>query len=169
MSLIVAIDPGPTESAWIRFDVGVMRIVDFAKESNDTVLALIKFWASCRVGSPTPDSPCRIVIEQIASFGMPVGAEVFETCVWSGRFMERWGGPCDRIKRHEVKTHLCHSSRAKDGNIRAALIDKLGPPGTKAKPGPTYGISGDAWAALAVAVTWAETRGAGATVAMGGE
>lgn len=152
-SLIVAIDPGPEESAWVRFDTNGMRIVDFGKESNRTVLGLLRYWW-CMLRRPE-----MLVIEQIASFGMPVGAEVFETCVWTGRFMERWGGPCDRIKRHEVKTHLCHSPRAKDGNIRAALIDKFGPPGTKAKPGATYGISGDVWAALAVAVTWAETRG----------
>jgi hypothetical protein len=30
--------------------------------------------------------------------------------------------------------------------------------GRKAAPGPLYGITGDAWSALAVAVTWAETR-----------
>jgi hypothetical protein len=158
VTLIAAIDPGPEESAWIRFETDGLRIVDFAKESNETVLELIKFWGH-------QGDTKTLVIEQIASFGMPVGAEVFETCVWTGRFMERWGGPCDRIKRHEVKTHLCHSPRAKDGNIRAALIDKLGPQGKKASPGPTYGISGDVWAALSVAVTWAETRSG---VTMGG-
>jgi hypothetical protein len=41
--------------------------------------------------------------------------------------------------------------RAKDANIRQALIDKLGAVGTKKAPGPLYGISGHLWAALAVA------------------
>jgi hypothetical protein len=43
--------------------------------------------------------------------------------------------------------------RAKDQNIRQALIDRLGPPGTKKNPGPTYGVTSHMWSALAVAVT----------------
>lgn len=89
---------------------------------------------------------------------MPVGAEVFETVFWSGRFAQAWGLNFHRIKRHEVKMHLCHNMRAKDGNIRQALIDKLGPQGVKKSPGPTYGISGDCWSALAVAVTFVESK-----------
>jgi hypothetical protein len=107
----------------------------------------------------------RCVIEMIASYGMPVGAEVFETCVYIGRLMEAFGPDrCDRLTRIEVKSHVCHSARAKDGNIRQALIDRLGPPGTKRAPGGTYGISGDVWAALAVAVTWLDRAGAAAAV-----
>jgi hypothetical protein len=84
-----------------------------------------------------------------------VGAEVFETCVWIGRFMEAYGAEhVHRITRGQIKTHLCHSMRAKDANIRQALIDRFGKPGTKRYPGALYGVSGDLWAALAVAVTW---------------
>lgn len=91
----------------------------------------------------------------IASYGMAVGAEVFETCVWIGRFMQAHPDlNMHRIKRGDVKMHLCHSMRAKDANIRQALIDRLGAPGTKKNPGKTYGVSGDVWAALAVAVTY---------------
>jgi len=42
--------------------------------------------------------------------------------------------------------------RAKDANIRQALLDLIGPQGTKKTPGPTYGIKSHTWAALAVAV-----------------
>ena len=57
---------------------------------------------------------------------MPVGAEVFETVYWSGRFAEAYGVEhVERITRVDVKMHLCHTSRAKDGNIRQALIDRL--------------------------------------------
>ncbi|MBV8782506.1 MAG: hypothetical protein JO353_14005, partial [Phycisphaerae bacterium] len=53
--------------------------------------------------------------------------------------------------------------RAKDGNIRQALIDRFGPTkeraiGKKKSPGPLYGMSGDCWSALAVAVTYADQR-----------
>ena len=57
------------------------------------------------------------------------------------------------VYRQDVKQFLCHSARAKDGNIRQAIIDRLGPPGVKSAPGVTYGISKHLWSALAVALT----------------
>ncbi len=63
-----------------------------------------------------------------------------------------------RIKRLEVKIHLCHDSRAKDANIRQAILDRFGGKekaiGRMATPGPLMGVSGDLWAALAVAITF---------------
>jgi hypothetical protein len=95
----------------------------------------------------------------VASYGMPVGREVFETCVWIGRFQQSWRYPeaVKLVYRRDVKLHLCGNSRAKDANIRQALIDKLGPVGTKSAPGPLYGVKSHAWAAVAVAVTAYET------------
>ena len=57
--------------------------------------------------------------------------------------------------------HLCGSAKAKDSNIRQAIIDRYGGDpkrciGTKKAPGPLYGISADQWAALALALTAAE-------------
>lgn len=106
----------------------------------------------------------EMAIEMIASYGMPVGREVFETCLWIGRFIEAWGGPYTLVYRRDVKLHLCGQARAKDGNVRQAIIDRFGGKqsaiGNKKTPGPLYGVSGDVWQALAVAITFADTRSA---------
>jgi len=112
-------------------------------------------------GWPNPIE--RLVIEQIRSYGMAVGAEVFDTCVWTGRFIQAWGGPHTMVPRIDVKMHLCKSPRAKDTNVRQALIDRFGPGkdkaiGTKKNPGPLYGFKRDMWAALGVAVTYWDTK-----------
>jgi hypothetical protein len=44
--------------------------------------------------------------------------------------------------------------KAKDGNIRQALIDRFGVVGTKKNQGWFYGFSGDIWSAYAVGITY---------------
>lgn len=142
---VLAIDPGPEQSAWVIFEANSQKLLQFDIQPNQHFLEALKS-AQAQI----------MVLEQIASFGMPVGAEVFETVFWSGRFAEAWGREFHRVKRHEVKMHLCHNMRAKDANIRQALIDRFGPVGTKKAPGRLYGISKDLWSALAIAVTWSD-------------
>lgn len=147
---VFAIDPGNEQSAWVLYDG--QRVLDHAKVSNDVLLAQVEtmetLWHLPVVH--------QVVIEQVESFGMAVGREVFETVFWSGRFAQacparvRW----DRLPRKAVKLHLCQSMRAKDANIRQALLDRFGEKGTKKAPGPLYGIRADEWSALALAVTW---------------
>jgi hypothetical protein len=150
---ILAIDPGNEQSAWCTFEDGTPRA--FLKEPNQTLLtrmALADFRGY------------DLAIEMVASYGMPVGREVFETCVWIGRFVQEWHsarlGNYTFVYRKDVKLHLCGQSRAKDANIRQALIDRYGGRdkaiGKKSAPGPLYGISADVWSALAVAVTYAD-------------
>lgn len=146
--MILAIDPGTNESGWVVM-VGDAVLASGVTD-NETMLRHIR-----EVGA----SDCAI--EMIASYGMAVGKEVFETCVWIGRFSEAWlgvhGSLPRLVYRQAVKMHLCKSPRAKDANIRQALIDLVGPQGTKKAPGPTYGVRSHAWAALAVAVTALQT------------
>lgn len=140
--MILAIDPGPTESGMVLYDG--KKVVAAYTLPNDDVLEWI-----------LNDSRLQLVaIEMVASFGMAVGKEVFETVRWIGRFQQACPWPDDvvLVYRLDVKLHLCKSARAKDANVRQALIDLVGAPGTKKNPGPTYGVKGDAWSALAVAV-----------------
>lgn len=153
---ILAIDPGNVESAYVILDG--KTIVEKGKVFNQEMLDLVEHHGSLLSGPELVDA---CVIEMIASYGMAVGKDVFETVFWIGRFFQafsRGGRRCERIFRMAVKMHLCHSSKAKDGNIRQALIDKLGAPGTKKFPGPTFGVSADIWAALGVGITWLETE-----------
>lgn len=105
------------------------------------------------------DKSTRVVVEMIASYGMPVGQTTFETCVFIGRIhqiCEDMGSEVLYAYRKKIVTWHCGSSRAKDGNVRQALIDKYGEQGTKKNPGPTYGVSKDIWSALAIATYYTE-------------
>lgn len=162
---VFAIDPGTSESAW-----AIVRNGEFlagAKTRNQDVE-----WDAEMICNRASVNVCAV--ERIASYGMVVGAEVFETAYWSGRFcqvLERLGFFTARPTRKEVVVHLCGSAKAKDANARQAIIDRLGPPKIETwperfhkktgeplpprkvvVPGPTHGISGDVWAALAVAL-----------------
>lgn len=142
---ILAIDPGTHQSGYVILDKAG-RVADCGVVDNTEVLASIHS-ASHR--------GAILAIEMIASYGMPVGAEVFETCVFIGRLVERWRGEHRLVYRKEIKMHLCGTHRAKDANIRQALIDIYGGKdvaiGKKANPGPLYRVKSHAWAALAVA------------------
>lgn len=147
---ILAIDPGTTKSGFVVFWHG--QVVASGDVPNFDLRNNLQrnLW-----GHEVT------VCEMITSYGMPVGQETFETVRWIGRFEEVSnlnGIQFHTVFRKDVKMHLCGQPRAKDANIRMALIDKLGAPGTKKLPGPTYGISGDIWQALAVAVTFEETK-----------
>ena len=145
----LTIDPGPKQSAWLVLGSrGMPRA--FAIWPNHRLLLAL------RNGEFTAELT-DLVIEKVEGYGMPVGWETFETVFWSGRFTEA-AQPLTvtRIGRKAVKLHLCGSLRAKDPNIRQALIDRYGGSdaiGRKADPGPLYNISKDVWSALAVAVT----------------
>lgn len=149
---ILAIDPGPERSAWLILDDGAPA--DFSIDPNENVLRGLRYLFL---------EADTVVIEQVASYGMPVGAEVFETVFWSGRFAEACPQPVHRIPRLTVKLHLCHSPKANDSTIRQALIDRFSKPGapaigTKKAPGPLKGIVKDLWSALALAVTFADSQ-----------
>lgn len=154
MNHVVAIDPGNEKSALVVWDGEKIDMMRYSP--NEDLIVWLRAWhAGPRI--------VPLVIEQITSYGMAVGETIFETVFWSGRFAEAYGmDRVHRVKRLEVKTHLCHDSRAKDANIRQAIIDRFGGKdkaiGKKATPGPLFGVSGDLWAALAVAITWYDKR-----------
>jgi hypothetical protein len=145
MKTILAIDPGTTHSAFVEYRAG--EIIDHGWIPNAEMRQVL-------IGREYD----RCAIEMIASYGMAVGASTFMTCLWIGRFTEVARVDPVLCYRKDIKLFLCGTMRAKDGNIRQALLDLVGPQGTKPKPGPTFGIKTHIWAALAVAVFAAATH-----------
>ena len=161
---VLAIDPGSKQSALVFYDSTARTVLIHQILDNWEVLG--------QLGGLWNPMPTHLAIEMIASYGMAVGAEVFETCRWVGRFQERWfrwatdmrqnWGDAKLVYRRGVKLHMCGVASAKDANVRQALIDKFGGKakaiGKKATPGPLHGIKADEWQALGVAVTFAERQ-----------
>lgn len=154
---ILAIDPGNKESGIVLLGPDY-RPLHVTKEGNEDVLDEI---------TANADKFDEVVIEMVASYGMAVGATVFETCVWIGRFEQRlrdFGKTVARIPRHRVKMNLCHKSTAKDSNITQALVDRFAPnepnkgKGTKKAPGFFYGFKKDIWQAYALGVTYLDEK-----------
>lgn len=146
--MILSIDAGNEESAYCLIDRKTYKPIEFGKVSNEQILMKIielKY--------------DNLILEMIASYGMPVGSSVFETCVWIGRFIQARKCPdWDYIYRKEEKMNLCNSMKAKDSNIRQALIDRFGEVGTKKNQGWFYGFKNDVWAAYAVGITWLDKQ-----------
>lgn len=146
--MIFAIDPGNIESAFVIVTDDLSKVINKGKVYNEDLLDII-----CFVNKVT-----HVAIEGIQSYGMPVGKEVFETCYFIGRlqetFLREHGKFPLMIYRTEEKMCLCHSTKAKDSNIRQSLIDRFGEVGTKKNPGFFYGFKKDIWSAMAVATTY---------------
>jgi len=155
--MILAIDPGNIDSAYVVLDKNLVPI-RFEKINNNELMEKIK---------KREFSDCNhLAIEMIASYGMAVGKSVFETCVWIGRFSEalknieqlddKW------VYRKDVKMNLCNSTKAKDSNVTQALVDRFANnpknngKGTKKEPDFFYGFRADVWQAYAVGVTYSD-------------
>ena len=170
--IVLAIDPGTVQSAWLAFDTatGVPVTSDesdfgparrlFGIEPNGELIERLRGWHdAARVGEvPFLDA---VIIERVMSYGMAIGAETIETIHWAGRFAgAAYPTLVYRIPRLTIKMALCHSTRANDATVRAALIDRFGGKaaaiGRKAASGPLYQIKADLWSSLALACCFAD-------------
>ncbi|RRD03204.1 hypothetical protein EII34_14955 [Arachnia propionica] len=157
---ILAIDPGNEHSAYAVIDADTCYPVEIGKVANQPLRQ--------HLANGTRFAEAHGAIEMVASYGMPVGREVFETCVWIGRFVEvlaqRTGREPTLVYRRDVKLHHCHSPRANDATIRQALVDRFAPgqpnhgKGTTKDPGWFHAFKSDIWQAYALAAYVADKR-----------
>lgn len=157
---VLAVDPGDTKSAWLIYNLEHQSLERFGYTDNQDLLVNLP-------GLRLPGM--ALAIEYPQPRGQPMYTQLVDTIFWIGRYVQAAAplGDWKPVDRKDVKMTLCGNTKAKDSNIRAALISRFGgafvpgrgsvnPIGTKANPGPLYGVSGDIWSALAVAVTYSE-------------
>ncbi|MEY8001586.1 hypothetical protein AB8U03_15560 [Clostridium sp. Mt-5] len=156
--MILAIDPGNEESAFVLLENN-LSVNDKGKVGNKELLDIMYDYLS----EDLEKHEIKIAIEMVASYGMAVGREVFDTCVWIGRFFQhadRFGYTPTFIYRKDEKMDLCHSMKANDSTITQALVDRFAygvrnhGKGTKKEKGWFYGFKKDIWQAYAVGVTY---------------
>lgn len=155
---LIAIDPGTTQSAYVIVDAA-LRPVEFQKIDNAELLSRIEL-------APRSETRWRHLTScaiEMPAVAMMSGVEIFTTCRWVGMFQHAWIGIdgdnryVDLVTRHHVKMHLLGRTsrlgRGADAAVRAALIAKHGGPSSIKRGGEIEGVTGDCWAALAVAHT----------------
>lgn len=146
--IILAIDGGTTQSGYCRID-DEYNLIDFGKVDNDLLLKIV-----------TEGAYDEMVYEQFASYNMPIGVSTIKSIEWNGRFVQaayEKRKPFSFVYRRDEKMHFCNSVKAKDANIRRALIERYAKfdfktgHGTKKNPDTLYGVTNDVWSALCIA------------------
>lgn len=160
--MILAIDPGNFQSAYVLMNHDFAPL-KFGKVPNQDMRNVIQEIETTNALRSNREEKITTVIEMISSYGMRVGREVFDTCVWIGRFTEL-ASRTEFVYRKDVKLNLCGRINANDSNVRMALIDRFAihdyktGKGTKSNPDWFYGFHSDIWASYAVGCTYLDQR-----------
>lgn len=145
MTPVFGIDPGTVQSAYVVWDGQAKEILEKATLPNDEFMDRFHRYPYLH----------PVGLEMVQNYGTPMGNDLIETIVFTGQII--WecklkGAQLVKLRRPKIKVAICNDSKAKDGWIRQALIDRIGPVGTKLNPGPTYGVVAHEWQCLAAAV-----------------
>lgn len=148
--IILAIDPGPNDSAFVRWDTVDEKVLESGHVLNNELLRVLRTLGSTDV----------VAIEDPQAQRRPASDDFIKTCKWTGIFQEAAAGRLHDgcglklIPYREISAHFCGIVNAKEKFVKEALLKRFGDPGTKKNPGKLYGITGHKMSALAVAVTY---------------
>jgi hypothetical protein len=155
---ILGIDPGSAASGWVIYDNHNNRVIacsrdDGGRTPNEDLLTFLDY-----PGATSTPPEFRLLqqvgIESITLY-QRADQNVHDTILWYGRFthaLEQRSIPVTLHSRRSVFNFLCPGvPGTSDSAVIAALKDKIGTPGVKKNPGPTYGVKGHSWQALGTA------------------
>ncbi len=175
---ILSIDPGSENSGVAFYDSDEHKVIWTDDMGNYALLSMLRHWGD----SAWVELSSIMAIEGLENQGHFVGKSTFNTAEWIGRFREAWevaGRKSFKISRRDVKTVLCGGSTYRDpdtgasrtvndtvvnravrGRFPATGGGKTPEKGTKASPGPLFGVKGShQYSAIAIALTWVEIHG----------
>lgn len=144
--MILAVDPGPRQSAWLVLDGE--RVHDLGLWSNDATIETLRGY---------PDT--ELVIETIEPWSGVVRPDALETMFWVGRFVESRQGDATLLRRSKVLRALGLTGLPKgkaQAAVRAHLLDRWGGGNPVRRGHPLHGVREDLWSALALAVAYQE-------------
>ncbi len=151
MSVLLAIDPGSTRSGWALLEGEVIH--GAGDGPNDQAIELISP-LSLGIGD------AQVLVETQESWGGYTHPDALATMRWVGRFEQAAvdaAYPVTLLRRRDVMRQLnlgrIVAGKA-DAAVRAFLIDRWGGGNPARKDHPLHAVTGDAWAALALAVAW---------------
>lgn len=172
--IIIGIDPGTSLTAYsiveVKYNTLNKVLYKDKIDNQDIYNAILLALNDYLTFEKTQSCDINIAIEHMESHGMAVGMTTFETCYFIGELKYKLSHELYRdiksnvstdininlyrVYRSQEKNYICNSVRAKDSNIRQALIDRFGEVGTKNNQGYFYGFKADIWASFAIAYTY---------------
>lgn len=156
--IVVGIDPGPEKCGFVAWETREHPLWKLVTADAVSVAELF--------GAIAAEQPGAVVCEDLTAQGSVLGRHTIETAKVCGElryFCRERNYPLHFVTRIAVKKHLLGRASGNDAQVREALAERFGPGrqkawGTKKSPGPLYGLKGHSVQALAVLLTWLDTR-----------
>ena len=124
-----AIDPGNKESGWVVVNankdlMGHLDVLSHGTAPNTRIRqAIHQAWLRRKHKKFKP----TLLIETPRPQGMLFSAEMIETTVEIGRFLQMWQGTWSYVFRGDVKMNLCGQvAKVSDANVSLAIKDRFG-------------------------------------------
>lgn len=174
--ILLGIDPGANHLGMVVYDTTTQRVLwtagDAQPEAWDSRL-VEDYLRERKLAFITGRhfSLDAVIIERVKGQGRVVGGSTLQTAEWVGEIRRRCkdAGPrtlfVARYRYEVVRSLDCGGKGNKDALVKARLVEMHGcstlrqAKGTPKNPGPLFGVANHAWAALAVAYSWALETG----------
>lgn len=153
--IVLGVDPGPTTCGMVAYCSERERVL--VAHKGIPVERLLEAMAD-------PGLCDVVALERVQSYGIS-NPNLYQTAEVMGKLWyaaELNNYPVELYYRRQVLRALDVTGRGnRDSLVRQRILEIHGGNkqvaiGKKSKPGPCYGVAGDAWAALAVALTYLE-------------
>ena len=147
--MILGIDPGNEQSGYVVVDN--YKVIDAGKIKNEKLLVkIIHIPAFMR----DVDAVC---IELIQSYGSVAGRTLYDTCIWTGRFIQALAHahlhvPIHLYTRPKIMRAIVGTNKGGDRALRATLLLRFGGDKKGEPMHPLRGGGGDLRAAYAAVV-----------------